>query len=262
MSIPGEGSANPLNRKADYARAFSSVAHDLRTNGVIELPIGPNKLLFANSSGWVARVLERWQAGVILNFSSGTPANITALGGLTYGTTVPNVVGPLSLRKGTARWDGENNRGTYFGDPNPFISVEDPQCAVSQSWGNGTTPVDCNLRAVAREVAPGTQGAVTLPAPDGRTVQYLLVNPIPGKQGNLGLSTIEGLGTIHFDANISKSFRITESKSFQLRIDATNVLNHPTPPAPTLSINNDNFGYLIGNKTGGREFQGQLRFSF
>jgi hypothetical protein len=258
MSTPGSGSANPLDRKADYARAFSSVAHDLRTNGVIELPFGPNKLLFANSSGWMARVLERWQAGVIVNFSSGTPTNVTALGGLTYGTTVPDVVGPWSSRKGSARWDGANNRGTYFGDPNPFITVEDPQCGVSQSWAG--TAVDCNLRAVAREVTPGSPGAVTIP--DGRTVQYLLVNPIPGRQGSLGLSTIEGLGTVKFDANISKTFRITESKSLQVRIDATNVLNHPTPPAPTLSINDNDFGYLTGDKTGRRAFQGQLRLSF
>ena len=262
MSIPGEGSANPLDRKADYARAFSSVAHDLRTNGVIELPFGPNKLLFSNSSGWVARALERWQAGVILNLSSGSPINITALGGLTYGTTVPDVVGPWDARTGTARWDGVNNRGTYFGETNPYISVEDPQCAVSQGWASGTTPVDCNLRAVAREVAPGTPGAVTLSDGTNRTVQYLLVNPVPGKQGNLGLRTIEGLGIIRFDANLSKTFRITESKSLQLRIDATNVLNHPTPPAPTLSINDNDFGFLIGDKTGRRAFQGQLRLSF
>jgi hypothetical protein len=88
------------------------------------------------------------------------------------------------------------------------------------------------------------------------------VNPIPGRQGSLGLSTIEGLGTVKFDANISKTFRITESKSLQVRIDATNVLNHPTPPAPTLSINDNDFGYLTGDKTGRRAFQGQLRLSF
>ena len=154
MSTPGAGSANPLDRKGDYARAFSSVSHDLRTNGVIELPIGPNKLLFANSSGWLARVTERWQAGVILNLSSGTPTSITALGGLTYGTTVPDVVGPWNARSGTARWDGQNNVGTYFGDPNPFISVEDPQCAISQGWGPGQrlwTAISGLLRGKSRQ---------------------------------------------------------------------------------------------------------------
>ena len=261
LSLPGTGVANPLNRRADYARPFSSLTHDWRTNGVIELPIGPNKLFFGNSSGWLARVLERWQAGAILNLSSGTPTSITALAGLTYGTTVPNVVGPWDVRTGHAQWDGVNNKGTYFGDPHPYISVEDPQCAMSQSWASGLAAVpDCNLRAVAREVAPGTPGAVI--DGTGRTIQYLLVNPVPGKQGNLGLTTVEALGPIRFDANLSKTFAISESKTLQLRIDATNVLNHPTPPAPVLSINSDDFGYLIGDKTGGRAFQGQLRFNF
>ena len=260
MGAPGSGNANPLNRRADYARTFSSVTHDWRTNGVIELPLGPNKLLFSNSSGWLARALERWQAGVILNFGSGTPSSVTALGGLTYGTTVPDVVGPWNARTGTARWDGVNNRGTYFGDPNPLISVEDPQCAVSQAWASTGTAVTCSLRAVAREVAPGSAGAVTLPT--GQTVQYLLVNPVPGKQGNLGLTTVEVLGPIRFDANLSKTFRISESKSVQIRIDATNVLNHPTPPAPELNINDNDFGYLTGDKTGRRALQGQLRLTF
>jgi hypothetical protein len=260
MAVPGADNANPLNRRADYTRAFSSVTHDWRTNGVMELPIGPNKLLLGNSAGWVARALERWQAGVILNLSSGTPASITALDGLTYGTTVPDVVGPWDFRTGTAKWDGANNFGTYLGDRTGFVTVEDPQCALSQGWASGTIPVDCNLRAVAREVAPGAPGAVTLA--NGQTVQYLLVNPVPGKQGNLGLRTIEGLGTIRFDANLSKTFRITETKSLQIRIDATNVLNHPTPPGPTLDINDNDFGLLVGDKTGRRAFQGQLRLSF
>ena len=41
---------------------------------------------------------------------------------------------------------------------------------------------------------------------------------------------------------MSKSFRITESKSIQVRMDAQNVLNHPNPAAPNLDINNVNFG--------------------
>ena len=42
-------------------------------NGTIELPIGPNKLLFGNTTGWVARLLERWQTSFIFNGASGTP---------------------------------------------------------------------------------------------------------------------------------------------------------------------------------------------
>ena len=49
-------------------------------NGTVELPFGPNKLLFANSSGWVARLIERWQTGFIFTVSSGAPQSLTGAG--------------------------------------------------------------------------------------------------------------------------------------------------------------------------------------
>jgi len=270
MGIPGSGNANPLDRDADYRLLYSSVAHDWRTNGTIELPFGPNKLLFGNSSGWVARLIERWQASLILNLSSGRPDSITALGGLNYavlgagGTSgvaiVPDVVGPFDLRKGNMVWDGAANQGRYFGEE--FVVVPDPQCGLANKTDtmgfNLAANVDCGLQAIARLVPAGTPGAVVI---DGQNVQMVLQNPLPGKQGTLGQSTMENLGVIRFDANLGKTFRITESKSLQIRVDATNVLNHPTPIAPNLSINSDNFG-LSTIKTGGRSFQGQLRLTF
>src|SRR4030095_14296086 len=85
MDTAADGNSNPLNRRQDYRRSFSSVPHDLRTNGTIELPMGPGKLLFKNSSGVLARALERWQAGVILNLSAGRPATVLGGAGLNYG---------------------------------------------------------------------------------------------------------------------------------------------------------------------------------
>ena len=62
---------------------------------------------------------------------------------------------------------------------------------------------------------------------------------------------------------MSKTFRISESKSAQIRIDASNILNHPTPPDPTLSINSDTpFGQMNGDKTGSRSFRGSVRLTF
>ena len=275
MGIPGSGNANPLNRDADYRLLYSSVAHDWRTNGTIELPFGPNKLLFGNSSGWLARLIERWQASVILNLSSGQPNSILTtigtnqsglnyavlgLGGTSGAAVVPDIVGPFNLRKGHMVWDGAANEGRYFGED--FVMVPDPQCSLANNTDtmgfNLAANVNCSLQAVARIVPAGTPGATVI---DGQNVLMVLQNPLPGRQGTLGQNTIESLGSIRFDANLGKTFRITESKSLQIRVDATNVLNHPTPAAPTFSINSDNFG-LSTSKTGGRAFQGQLRFTF
>jgi hypothetical protein len=70
------------------------------------------------------------------------------------------------------------------------------------------------------------------------------------------------MGTWRFDANLSKSFRISESKTLQLRVDTLNVLNHPQPNNPNLSITgNAPFGQIT-SKSGQRSFQGQLRLTF
>ena len=68
------------------------------------------------------------------------------------------------------------------------------------------------------------------------------------------------------DASISKSFRLTESKALQIRVDTTNILNHPLPGDPSgLSTTGsslvDTFGQVT-SKTVSRTFQGQARFSF
>src|SRR6185295_7853067 len=57
------GFTNPVDRHGDYSVINTSHPHILRTNGDIELPIGPGKALFGNSSGVVARVIEGWRLG-------------------------------------------------------------------------------------------------------------------------------------------------------------------------------------------------------
>jgi hypothetical protein len=263
LGTPGSGNADPLNRQADYARQFSSLTHDLRTNGTFELPMGPNKIMLGNSSGWVARLVERWQASIIYNASSGTPNSVTAAAMNYAGTAQPDVVGPWDVRSGKLQWDGSKNQGFYFGNPSPYLIVPDPQCALTRNvvdpTGFNLSTVNCGLNAVAQAVAPGTPGSVVV---NNVTVQYLLVNPQPGKQGNLGLTTVESAGIYRFDANLGKTFRIDEQRSIQVRVDATNVLNHPQIGTPNFSINSANFGLVTADKTGGRSFQGSLRLSF
>lgn len=87
-------------------------------------------------------------------------------------------------------------------------------------------------------------------------------DPQPGKRGTLERNTIIGLGSYRFDANLGKTFRTSESKSLQVKFDAQNVLNHPQPDAPTLSIADANYFGRIAAKSGNRALQGQLRLSF
>ncbi|HLQ78670.1 MAG TPA: TonB-dependent receptor, partial [Terriglobia bacterium] len=91
LGISGSTYTNPADRNADYTTTGSDQRHNFRSNGTFELPVGPNKLLLGNSSGLLARMIERWQSSIIYNVSSGTPVSITA-GTMLYGLGVPDVV--------------------------------------------------------------------------------------------------------------------------------------------------------------------------
>jgi hypothetical protein len=81
----------------------------------------------------------------------------------------------------------------------------------------------------------------------------------------MGIGSIIGPGRWRFDANLSKSIKLTESKALQFRLDAADVLNHPEPNAPSLNITGAtaaNFGLIAGKSNLHRQLQAQLRFNF
>jgi hypothetical protein len=47
-----------------------------------------------------------------------------------------------------------------------------------------------------------------------------------------------------FSMTMTKRIRIDESREFSLRVDAVNVLNHPTFANPNTNINNNAFGRI------------------
>jgi len=243
----GNTFTNPTDRHPDYTVLGDTRTHDFRTNGSFALPIGPNKLLFANSSGVFARIIEGWQAGWIVNINSGAPTSITAQSML-YANGTPDIVGPINLKAVGVQWvDGATTpTANYFG-AGTLRSDDDPQCASVTTAQNLNT--FCTLNAIF----------------DANTGQILLRNPLPGQRGTLGQRAVQAPGRWRFDANLKKQIIITESKSIEFRMDLSNVFNHPEPANPELSINNNNFGLITGaaaKSTQHRQFQAQLRLNF
>src|SRR4030095_13626975 len=133
---------NPVDRRADYTLQPGDRRHDFRTNGSFALPIGPGQLLFRNSSGILARFLERWQTSWILDVGTGAPANITAQNML-YANGVPDVVGKFDPKSGSVAWREGAVAGNYF--DYAYVKVRDPQCAAVAA---NLHPL-CTLSAVA-----------------------------------------------------------------------------------------------------------------
>jgi len=160
-----------------------------------------------------------------------------------YANGTADIVGPFD-KAGKVQWKNGAGSGSYFMSGS-VKQVKDPQCtSIAQSLQSF-----CTLNAVA----------------DANTGQILLQNPLPGRRGTLGLRALEGPGRWRFDANMSKSIKLTETKSLQFRLDATDVLNHPEPATPIVDINAANFGLITGTNAKSalhRQFQASLRFNF
>ena len=91
-------------------------------------------------------------------------------------------------------------------------------------------------------VGGGLAGAFSNKAIRGAQGRLLLTNPAPGQIGSLGLKWIEGPPFLQFDMNLIKRIRVTETKEFEVRIDAANILNHPNFGDP--ETNSPNFGRI------------------
>ena len=215
MQLPSSGYTDPLMREIDRVRSVDNL-HNLRMNGTVELPIGPNKLLFANSSGWVARLIERWQTSFILNMSSGQPSSITGAGTMRYANARYVATVDWKTRRDMRSGTGLTETPERSSVRTRSLQRERPQCT-------DTTVVAASLTTFCTTQRIGDQGSGRSPevfladsAATGNTpvnVVYGLVNPLPGQIGTLGNRTIDSWGQFFLDANIQKSFQITESKS-------------------------------------------------
>jgi len=252
MYLPTTGYIDSANRNINY-QVQNIGAHSIRMNGTIELPIGPNKLIFGNTSGVVARLLERWQTSFIFNGASGTPTSFNPGISHFYAPSGYDVVSPnWVIPKAHVTWNEGTTTGTMY-PGNKYIGITDPQCTDPKVVG-AADKMGTSLQSVC------TISALAARNPDGTVGETLLKYPMPGKTGNLGRGNIYYFGQWSLDMNASKSFRVSESKIFQIRMDATNILNHATPNQPTLSAGS--LGTITGKGNQTRQFQGTLRISF
>jgi hypothetical protein len=262
----GNGYSDPRNLHNDYTLIGGDRRHNWVTYGNFDLPFGPGKLLGKGTSGAVARAIGGWQMAWITTVQSGAPLTIGAQNGL-YANGTPDIVGPFDLNAAAVSWPSGAAEGNYFGETlnssgaivPRYTYTPDPQCD---------------------SVAPGLKTLCTTGLQavlDTSTNKIVLQNPQPGQRGNMGVNTLTSPPRWNVDMNLSKSFMITESKSFRIRADFTNIFNHVQPSgtqgasgtrivfatAPNVSINSTtlNFG-AFPYKIGGRTFQFMGRFDF
>jgi hypothetical protein len=232
-------SPDPNNRHLTHTLQAVDHAHQISSSGTYELPFGGEHYLLGKAPGWMQNIVSHWQLGGVMNFSTGAPLTLTSgTNSITNTAAFPQLVGPRPKAQLTKVAGGITYFNGYTVVPDPGFGQASPNCTVSGS---------CNSLAAGL-----TNKAIQ--DPNGNIV---LQNPQPGQLGNLGLSTYRGPHSLYFDMNMVKRFRITETKSFEFRVSAVNVLNHPVFAGPTASINSTSFGQITalaatgGVNTGG-----------
>lgn len=84
------------------------------------------------------------------------------------------------------------------------------------------------------------------------------------KTGTFGVQPRNALGHPGFwewNVSVRRSFRVAENKTFFLRWEAFNALNHPTLGSANSNPTSGSFG-LVTSKTGNRTMQFVLQFRF
>ena len=87
--------------------------------------------------------------------------------------------------------------------------------------------------------------------------------PAPGSIGNTGRNFFLAPNYFQWDSSLAKKFRITERVSFDLRVDARNVLNSPSFDNPTALITSTIFGRIndsVTNNARRIQLSGKLSF--
>jgi hypothetical protein len=80
--------------------------------------------------------------------------------------------------------------------------------------------------------------------------------------GSLPRNAVRGPGRFFLDGSVSKTTALTEAIQIQLRVDFSNLLNHPNLSNPNITFGNSQFGLITTKDGGGRTAQAQLKLIF
>src|SRR5688572_8367769 len=253
---------DPRNWRLNKTLVSFHRTHDIRSNGTVELPFGPNRKFLSGAPSFISRLVEKWQLGGIFSWSSGAPVTLTASNSeltwtqipvtlaLTRTPNTPNILG--AFPKGSGKLTYTSNGATYFPD---LKQVADP-------GGSNVTALQTLRSAFTNQVMQDANG------------NTILASPAPGVVGTLGRQWIEAPAHANFDVNLVKRIRLAESKELEIRVDALSVMNNPRWNFVNggTDINNVNFGRLTAadptganqadNTIAGRRFTFTARLNF
>jgi hypothetical protein len=97
---------------------------------------------------------------------------------------------------------------------------------------------------------PGVRPYLDHKSVDGWFNPKAFTAPPPGTLGNVPRSAVQAPAMVQLDLSVSRTFRIAEGKSIQLRGESFNLPNHLNPALPIAAINQGTFGKIQSDISG------------
>lgn len=136
---------------------------------------------------------------------------------------------------------------------------------ITASSGYPLTPIYPSAVAgtgVTGPVRPDYTGEDIEAAPPGLHLNpAAFTAPAFGSWGNAGRNSVPGPSQFGFDASMARTFRTSDRTSLDLRVDASNVLNHVTFPSWNTTVGSTQFG-LPMTANAMRSIQTTVRWRF
>jgi Carboxypeptidase regulatory-like domain len=240
-----------------WSQEYTNSPYDVRNrftfNGNYQLPFGKGKA-YLNNSHWEDEVIGGWSSTLTFVAQTGTPFSVspdinTAAGG---GARAIKIGDPFAAG-GTA--DTANNPGVTCASKTKTKDHWSNPCAFANPIpGNAIAPVGTPV---------GTGG-------------YQFYGPVTDQASAIALlggrsNVLYGPGYYTVNTSLFKSFATFREQSLQFRVDAFNLLNHPTLNNPNNngnSSNSSNGGQIYGpnffqnNTPDARFLQLSAKYSF
>jgi len=225
---------DPRNRTLSKTILPNNRTHIFKVNGTWDLPFGKNGLIARGGPAYVDKIVGGWTLSPVVQWVSGAPLSFTSsLGTLGFRTTnTANILGAI-------------NQGAVNVTPG---FVEYFQGLTTKTADSSSLPTVLQNR-LNNQVIVNSSG------------QIVLANPAPGTTGNSSQNLITGPSQLGFNLSLAKKVSITERKSFTVRADVLNLLNHPIWGNPVTDINSVSFG-RITTAAGVRTVTLNARFDF
>jgi hypothetical protein len=134
---------------------------------------------------------------------------------------------------------------TRFSSGFPVTLYDDSDRSLLGSLGNGVN----NQLLDTPQISPGPLQINTNPRNGNPAFDTgLFSTENLGQLGNSARRFFHGPGILNFDMQVSKTVRLTEEKSFDIRVEAFNVFNHAQfygPASVDGEVNDPNFGSVV-----------------